>query len=169
MPIPNLPQAAAQTPPGAVPNQLPPGYFSPQAYGQGQPGMMAPSGLAAPPQAPQAGQPNDYDAFLAAISARGTYDEQMAEIERKQKLADALRYQEGPEGRQAGRVFVAANPLEHLGRGIQMYKAGKQSEELGKERETARTAQQGVYDLMGEWFAKKYGVDPSLPPGTGGG
>ena len=63
----------------------------------------------------------------ALLRLMTTYPEQMEydSLEKQRELANALRYREGPEGRSYGGVYTAANPLEHIGRGIQQYKAGK--------------------------------------------
>ena len=53
--------------------------------------------------------------------------------------ATALRDAPGAQGRQAGRVFVAANPLEHLSSALRQYRGGKQ---VGDVRERQR----GVLD-----------------------
>jgi hypothetical protein len=64
----------------------------------------------------------------------GVIDDNMLENARQMKLAEQLRYQAAPEGRQAGRTYVAASPLEHIGAGMEKYAAMKRMKEL----ETAR-------------------------------
>lgn len=71
---------------------------------------------------------------LQKLVELGVIDEQMAENQRQMRLAEELRFQKGPEGRQAGRTYVAANPLEHLGTGIQQWQAQKRMGELEKQR-----------------------------------
>jgi hypothetical protein len=128
-------------PPGQpqVPNSpMAPGYTP-------QPGMgIMPT--AAPQGAPQAGSPEA--AELAALL--GTYGDQMelSNLEKQMAAAEALRMA-APEGRNAGRVYVAANPLEHLGKGIGDYK-------LMKKRQENEAAQKPIRERIGT-NVKKYG------------
>ena len=55
-----------------------------------------------------------YEAAEQAVYA-GRYQDEMAVLDEQMAYAQGLRDTAGPEGRQAGRVYVAANPLEHLG------------------------------------------------------
>ena len=90
-----------------------------------QPGMgIAP--LEGPPQAPEAGSAEA--AQLAALL--GTFGDQMelSNLEKQMAAAEALRMGT-PEGRDSGRVYTAANPLEHLGKGIGDYKLMKKRQE----------------------------------------
>lgn len=87
-------------------------------------------GLPGAPQAPQAGQ-NPYGLDPKVVEAMlGTYGDQLELGAQEKQLAQAqaLRDQVAPEGRSSGRVYTAANPLEHLGVGIQRYKAMKKAE-----------------------------------------
>jgi len=80
----------------------------------------------------------------------GTYGDQMelTELEKQMAQAEALRMGT-PEGRQAGRVYVAANPLEHLGKGIGDYK-------LMKKRQATEAASKPIRERIGT-NVKKYG------------
>jgi hypothetical protein len=121
---------------------LPPGMQVPNS-------PMAPQG--GPPQAPQAGAQNPYGLDPAVLEAMlGTYGDQMevSALEKQMAAAEALR-QATPEGRQAGRVYVAANPLEHLGKGIGDYK-------LMKQRKANDAAQAEARKRIGE-NVKTYG------------
>lgn len=106
---------------------------SPMAPGQApQPGM----GVMPLPGAPQAGQQpqNPYGLDPAVLEAMlGTYGDQLelGAMDEQMAQAEALR-QATPEGRQAGRVYTAANPLEHLGKGIGDYKLMKKRQEYEK-------------------------------------
>jgi len=107
-----------------------------------QPGM----GIAPIAQPPQAGSAEA--AQLAALL--GTYGDQMEldNLEKQMAQAEALRMGT-PEGREAGRVYVAANPLEHLGKGIGDYK-------LMKKRQANEAAQEPIRKRIGE-NVKTYG------------
>jgi hypothetical protein len=90
---------------------------------------------------------------LAQLVQLGVIDENMAENARQMKLAEQLRYgTAGPEGRNAGRVYVAANPLEHLGRGLEQWNAQKRMKELEAQRgemQGKQTQARGTYwDLL---------------------
>jgi hypothetical protein len=88
------------------------------------------------PQAPPAGappefDPNNYDPrMLDALL--GTYGQQMELDALTEQLAqaEALRGVATPEGRQAGNVYMAANPLEHLGVGLQRFAGQRKAREL---------------------------------------
>lgn len=61
--------------------------------------------------------------------------------------ATKLRNQQGPQGRDSGRVYTAASPLEHIAhaaQGIQagreMKRIGQQQEQLAKDQVAGRTA-----------------------------
>lgn len=119
---------------------LPPGMQVPNS-------PMAPQAPATPPQAGQ----NPYGLDPAVLEAMlGTYGDQMevSALEKQMAAAEALR-QATPEGRQAGRVYVAANPLEHLGKGIGDYK-------LMKQRKANEAAQAEARKRIGE-NVKTYG------------
>jgi hypothetical protein len=96
-------------------------------YPQGQPGgIQAPQ---APAAAPQAGAMTPAEqAQIAALL--GTYGDtqEIDALEKQMAQAEALRMAT-PEGRNAGRVYVAANPLEHLGKGIGDYRLMKKRKE----------------------------------------
>jgi hypothetical protein len=125
------------------------------------------------PNAPPEGvDPEQWAQYVAMqqILAGSTYGDEMDMLGKQRATAEALRYQDSPEGRQAGRVYVAANPLEHLGRGIQQYKAQKQLGEYDKkfgeltEAEKAR----GAAALEGLGYGKPKPKQPgqeSLPAG----
>ena len=115
------------------------------------PGML-PTMAGQPPQPPQAGaQQNPYGLDPAMLEAMlGTYGDQleMSALEKQMAAAEALRMG-APEGRSSGRVYTAANPLEHLGKGIGDYK-------LMKQRQANDASQKTVRDRIGE-NVKLYG------------
>lgn len=107
-----------------------------------QPGM----GIAPMQQPPQAGS-----AEAAQIAALlGTYGDtqELESLDQQMAQAEALRMGT-PEGRQAGRVFVAANPLEHLGKGIGDYR-------LMKKQQETDAAKKPIRERIGS-NVKKYG------------
>jgi len=74
--------------------------------------------------------------LVEALMAGALTEEELAAVDKKLAQAEALRNQmlTSPEGRSAGRVYVAANPLEHIGRLIQGYQGMKQSKALDAQR-----------------------------------
>jgi hypothetical protein len=88
------------------------------------PGMQPPQ--AGAPQAPQAGTMSPAEqAQIAAMLANYGDVQEIDALEKQMAQAEALRMAT-PEGRSSGRVYTAANPLEHLGKGIGDYKLMKQ-------------------------------------------
>lgn len=89
---------------------------------------------------------------LQQLVQLGVIDEQMAENARQMMLQEKLRYQAMPEGRQAGRTYVAANPLEHLSTGVEKYQAAQKIRDLEAQRagmEGQQTAGRATYwDLL---------------------
>jgi hypothetical protein len=105
---------------------------------------------------------------LQQLISLGVIDEQMAENARQMALQEGLRYQSAPEGRQAGRVYVAANPLEHIGKGLEQYNAQKRMKELEAQRgglQEQQTSGRGTYwDLLRGKRKSKVNIDiPTLP------
>ena len=99
-----------------------------------QPGMgIAP--IAPPPQAGQQGKSPAEIAALAAYLQNFGLQLEEGELTDQMAYADALR-QKTPEGRDSGRVYTAANPLEHLGAGMQNWAAMKMREKAAADRRT---------------------------------
>jgi hypothetical protein len=65
----------------------------------------------------------------------GIIPAQMGAIDQQMAQAQAVRNRQGPQGRDNGRVFVAANPLEHVMHAAQGIKAGKDIEDLKRKQE----------------------------------
>lgn len=67
----------------------------------------------------------------------GVYDAESADIDRRQKYAEALRQQgmeQLPTGQMAGRVFVPTSPLAGIAKALQAYQGAKGVSDLGNER-----------------------------------
>lgn len=107
-------------------------------YGPPQPPQMM-----GPPQPQQSGSPlgDIPPEVLAELLALGGIEGQLGDLAGQEQLAQMLRYRQGPEGRQAGRVYTAANPLEHLAHGIQGYRAGQELKQIPGQREDLRNQQ----------------------------
>lgn len=122
-------QQGMQSPLAAQPAQAAPNAL--QQLGMPQPGFMQqPGALAGGMNAGGAspyGQqqplvdPVQRDAMLSTYGNRMELDE----LDRQLSEANALRDTPLPEGRQAGRTFVAANPLEFIGAGIKQFKGNR--------------------------------------------
>lgn len=72
---------------------------------------------------------------IAALLELGVIDDQQSMLSGQLAQANTIRNRPGPEGRQAGRVYTAANPLEFLGRGMEMHKAEKETADIKKQQE----------------------------------
>jgi len=66
--------------------------------------------------------PEQQTQFLTLLSQ--DFGAKGAAAESDMSRADAIRREAGPQGRYAGGMYQAANPLEHLAKGMQNYKAG---------------------------------------------
>lgn len=105
----------------------------------------------------------------------GTYGDvmEMDSLKEQMAQAQALRGTPTPEGRDSGRVYTAANPLEHIGAGIQRYRAGKEVRDLREgvrnpgyapgvtstpQPEWKREGIRGIGKRIGE-NVKKYGLN----------
>jgi len=96
----------------------------------------------------QSGQGSSQDDLLLDyMMEMGLLAPEEEKIARQRGMVDQLRARPTPEGRQAGRVYVAANPLEHLagvaGQGLASWKEKK-----------ADTASEGLQGQKIEGIAK---------------
>ena len=133
-----LPTTALAPPPqpGAPPR--------PAAQSSMQERGRAPAGSAeAPPLTPEQQQqvslltPEQQAEFYAALAR--DYGGAVQAGQSDMNRADAIRGAAGPQGRNSGRVYSAANPLEHLASGIEKYRA-KGDYDMAKEiRDSAMT------------------------------
>jgi hypothetical protein len=95
-------------------------------------------GMAPPAAAPQAGTMSAAEqAQIAAMLGTFGDTQELDAMEKQMAQAEALR-QATPEGRNAGRVYVAANPLEHIGKGIGDYKLMKKRQQYEKDSASTR-------------------------------
>jgi hypothetical protein len=121
---------------------------------------------------PDTGQPFT-EAEMAQMAAMlGTYGDQLelGGLEGQQAQADALRGAKVPEGRDSGRVYTAANPLEVLGTVAQQYAGKHMNDKLSKSEGKLR-ARIGEnvkqYGLMGLGGGQKpTAVPPSIAKPT---
>lgn len=131
-------------PPPAAPMGAPPDMGAAMAQGPAREQMLPQIGPPAPPTDPNAIPEDVLDALLTTPVEQG----ELTGLEEQRERANVLRDTALPEGRQAGRTFVAANPLEFLGAGIKQYRGAKESKalegEIGKKRTSIGT-KQGTY------------------------
>ena len=101
---------------------------------------------------------------LEQLIALGSLGDEMGIVAKQQELADALRYGAGPEGRDTGRIYTAANPLEHIGSAMQKYNAMKESKGLQERQkgilEQSTDARKLYADLLRR---RKPGAAPVTP------
>lgn len=74
--------------------------------------------------------------------------------------ATKLRNAAGPEGRDSGRVYTAANPLEHLVHAAQGIRAGSDMKRLEKEQQDLANAQVAG---RSQFLKALYGKKPPIP------
>lgn len=95
-----------------------------------------------------------------ALALAGVSAEQIELLEGRYDTArEDYRDLEGPQGRQAGRVFVAANPLEHIGHGLSKW-AGrkalrKQKKGLEEHRTNIQAGRTAAADIAGQSLASE--------------
>lgn len=104
---------------------------------------------------------------INAIIGLGSMDERAAALQQQLALAQKLRNSPGPEGRDSGRVYTAANPLEHIAHAWQGIRAQKEADALRKQQEE----QFGKQDTSRGAFyrALMNRRTPGINPGGGGG
>ena len=93
------------------------------------PEMFNPNAGAAAPKA--RGMADLYRLMLK----QAPYGQRERDLSDQQAIADELRGTAAPGMHTAGRVSVAANPLEFLGAGVKQYRGWSERDRLRKERE----------------------------------
>ena len=83
----------------------------------------------------KANSPEQMQQWLRLAESLGPLGDEERDIDRQQKYADALRdTDEFPEGRHAGRTFVAADPLEGVAGLAKQYVGQEMGRRLGDRR-----------------------------------
>jgi len=96
------------------------------------------------------------DETLEMLANLGITQDKIQDLTNRQGLMDDIRHNPSmPEGRQAGNVYVNANPLEFVGDAIRRFRAGRESERIGGEisrgrDEIARGRRQMMAQLLGQ-------------------
>jgi hypothetical protein len=72
---------------------------------------------------------------IAQLMQLGALPEEQKSLIDQLSSARELRNREGPQGIDTGRVFTAANPLEHAAHAYQGIKAGRQIDDLLKKQQ----------------------------------
>lgn len=65
----------------------------------------------------------------------GIIPEQMGQLDKQMGIAEGLRNTPNPEMRYAGRVNVAANPLEFIGKGLREYAGIRDMKNIQKQKD----------------------------------
>lgn len=89
--------------------------------------------------------PDQQEAYLMKYAADNAAQGQQAQG--RMDRADAMRT-DSPRGRYAGGMYVAANPLEHIGAGMQNYQASKQYKQGQTDLNAANTGAQSQLAQM---------------------
>lgn len=72
---------------------------------------------------------------LQQLMALGVIPDQQSSLEDQIQQAQLIRNRQAPKGYDTGRVYVAANPLEHLARALQGIQAGRELKNLRSEQQ----------------------------------
>jgi len=75
------------------------------------------------------------DEDIDAILGLGTHEEKSAQLEGQLAQANKIRNRQGPEGRMYGRMYTAANPLEHIAHAWQGIEAGRDADRIAQEQD----------------------------------
>jgi len=91
--------------------------------------------------------PDQRDALIAQMSR--DYEAEGSAMDEQAKRAAAMRDTATPEGRTTRGIYQAANPLEHIGAGLQRYKGIQDMKGIDAQRGTMRKDKSGMLaDLM---------------------
>jgi uncharacterized protein with von Willebrand factor type A (vWA) domain len=113
---------------------------------------------------------NDED--IQQLMALGIIPEQMEGLKSQMQTAQSLRDRGPPKGTDTGRVYVAANPLEHLAYALEGMKAGKEIDRSRAEQQKLLAEQirgRGKYfNRMNDISPVQTTVGPMQEPPPGG-
>ena len=100
------------------------------------------------------------------ISYLPRHEQEMAILAEQMGTAEALRDTPGAKGRQAGRVYVAANPLEHLSTLVKRRQGNKEVARVNEERDAALTREEQARQAGGvaEIIARRQLIDSLRRP-----
>ena len=99
---------------------------------------------------------------IAAILSLSGLSGQTQDIQQQQEFINQLRNSAGPTGRTAGNVYMAANPLEHVGHGLKSGIAEFQTARNRRETQRLRAEQERI---RGDFLKRAGGKSPSSAPG----
>jgi len=105
--------------------------------------------------------PEEQETFLSSLhknyaTERGLLDEQMSQ-------AGALRDQAGPQGRYTGRVYTAANPMEHIASTFGNIQGQKQSRSIQDQLRTLGQEERQPYRAVSEYLGRGGHGRPGTP------
>lgn len=106
------------------------------------------------------------DDTINQILGLGTADEKNSMLNQQINQANALRYGRGPQGRDSGRVYTAANPLEHIVHAAEGIQAGKDLDRLRQQQEELMNSQ--VAGRKAFFDALRRRQMPGMDPTNGG-
>lgn len=90
----------------------------------------------------------------------GVIPKQQDALAQQLAQATAVRNSPGPQGRDSGRVYTAASPLEHIAHVAQSIKAGKDMERIGKQQQASMEDQvRGRSQFLKMMYGKKPHLD----------
>lgn len=88
---------------------------------------------------------------IAQMNQAGVVPEQLSDLERQEEFARRIQMMQagGPQGRQAGRMYVAQNPLEQIGHFMQMRNAKKKQDAADLQRQQLLAQQVAARNMYG--------------------
>ena len=99
--------------------------------------------------------------YLEMLAQMGVSESQIAEIRERMGRAEEMRDAPGPEGREAGGTYVAANPLEHIANLVGKYRGGKAMQQGRRDMDIEMASQQGrIGRVMADYSNREAGGAP---------
>ena len=103
---------------------------------------------------------------LKQLMELGIIPDELSALDRQYKSADALRGTAMPEGRDSGRVYTAANPMEAVGSLMKQYAGNRDVKKIeGKQDALLQKQLEGRNLFMN----KQLGIQPGITEGVQGG
>lgn len=103
---------------------------------------------------------------IQLLMEAGLIPEQLSELDSQYAQAQALRETPNPEGRQAGRVYVAASPLEHIAAMLRRGRGRKDMKSVEEQRALLLKKQADARSAYGQQILSPSGQPLPQPMGS---
>ena len=113
------------------------------------------SGMYSPYEGMDSGQLGPQD--IEMLGQLGVSPDKLEELKRQMAQQQAVRFQDGPQMRNAGRVSMAANPMEHIGSVIQRMRARGDMKKTQEQIDAEISAQKAARTQIMESMRQGYG------------